>query len=345
MTSLSVRGLTVQRARRTVLADVSFSAAAGAITAILGTAGAGKTTLLAAIAGLLPPERGAVFAGSTDVSSLSPRRRGIALLPPGTVLPAARTTATALRRLAPRAARGNTLLDELFPMLAETPPPHLSHGQSHLALTAARLLPQGDILLVDEAGMALDDPARATLAAYLRNLANCGRTVVLATRSPAVALQADHLLLLAEGQVLQSGTPASLYAEPRTASAARLTGPANILTGRIRELRPHHFVWASGARFLQSADPDMPRPTLGAEISICLRPERIALLDPHETADNTLAAEITDVRAAGPLLHVYASTQLGDLLIAAPSWRPTFYPAAGQSIRLAWSPDAPWVLP
>jgi len=346
MTSLSVRGLTVQRARRTVLADVSFSAAAGAITAILGTAGAGKTTLLAAIAGLLRPERGAVFAGNRDVTALSPRRRGIALLPPGTALPAARTTAIALRRLTRRAARSQvTLLDALSPELAEIPPPHLSHGQSQLALTAARLLPQGDILLVDEAGMALDDPARATLAAHLRTAAQSGRTVVLATRSPAVALLADHLVLLAEGQVLQAGTPASLYAEPCTASAARLTGPANILTGRIRELRPHHFIWASGARFIQSADPDMPRPTLGAEITVCLRPERIALLDPHESADNTLAAEITDVRSAGPLLHVHATTQLGDLLIASPSWRPTFYPATGQPIRLAWSPDAPWVLP
>lgn len=337
----------MQRARRTVLADVSFSAAAGAITAILGTAGAGKTTLLAAIAGLLPPERGAVFAGNRDVTALSPRRRGIALLPPGTVLPSARTTATALRRLAPRAAKGEAanLLDALSSTLAETPPPHLSHGQSQLALTAARLLPQGDILLVDEAGMALDDPSRAALAAHLRQAAHSGRTVVLATRAPAVALLADHLVLLAEGQVLQAGTPASLYAEPRTAPAARLTGPANILTGRIRELRPHHFIWASGARFLQSADPDMPRPTLGAEITFCLRPERIALLDPHETAENTLAAEITGVRAAGPLLHVHASTQLGDILIAAPSWRPTFYPATGQQIRLAWSPDAPWVLP
>jgi ABC-type Fe3+/spermidine/putrescine transport system ATPase subunit len=346
MTLLSVRGLTVHRARRTVLADVSFSAAAGAITAILGTAGAGKTTLLAAIAGLLPPERGAVFAGSKEITALSPRRRGIAFLPPGSVLPPSRTTHAGLRRLAPRAARAEaaSLLGALSPTLAETPPPQLSHGGSHLALAAARLLPLGEILLVDEAGMGLDDPARAALGAQLRRAARSGRTVVVATRSPAVALQADHLVLLAEGQVVQTGTPASLYAEPRSEAAARLTGPANILSGRIREIRPHHFIWTSGARFLQSADPDMPRPTLGAEITFCLRPERIALLDPHEAAENMLEGEITDLRSAGPLLHVHASTPLGDLLVAPPSWRPSFYPAVGQQIRLAWSPDAPWVV-
>jgi ABC-type Fe3+/spermidine/putrescine transport system ATPase subunit len=347
MTSLSVRGLTVQRCRRTVLTDVSFSAAAGAITAILGGAGAGKTSLLAAIAGLLQPERGAVFAGNRDVTALSPRRRGIALLPPGSVLPPSRTTATALRRLVPRAPRGEAtaLLEALYPTLSETSPAHLSHGESQLALTAARLIPQGGILLIDEAGMALDDPARAAVVCHLRHAAQSGRTVVLATRCPAMALQADHLLLLADGQVLQAGTPASLYAEPRTEAAARLTGPANILTGRIRELRAHHFIWTSGARFFQSADTDMPRPVLGAEIKLCLRPERIALLDPSETADNTLAAEVTDLRSAGALLHVHARTQLGDLLIAPPSWRPNVYPATGQHIRLAWSPDAPWVLP
>lgn len=347
MTALSVRGLTVLRARRTVLEDVSFSAAAGALTAILGVAGAGKTTLLAAIAGLLPAERGAVFCDSKDVSALPPRRRGIGLLPPGSVLPAARSTEAALGRLAGRVTSNEVpgVLASVAAGLARTPPAQLSHGQGFVALAAARLLQQGPVLLVDEAGMGLDDPARDALITRLRQTAQAGRTVVIATRSPAMALQADHLVLLAEGQVIDAGTPASVYAEPRNAVSAHLTGLANILSGRIRELRPQSFVWAAVGRYLQAAEPDAPRPTLGAEVTLCLRPERIALLAGHETADNMLEGEIVEFTTAGPLLNVRARTALGDLLIAPPSWRPTYYPALGQHIRIAWAPDAAWVLP
>jgi len=347
MTSLSVRGLTVLRARSTALEDVSFSAAAGTITAILGEAGAAKTSLLAAIAGLLPVERGAVFCDSKDVAGLPPRRRGIGFLPPGTVLPAGRTLEISLRRIVPRGARQDAaaMLAALAPTLPQTSPAHFSHGQAQLALTVARLLRPGGVLLLDEAGSGLDEAARAVLSTHLRQLAQSGRTVVIATRDPAMARLADHLVLLAGGQVIQAGTPASLYAEPRSEAAARLTGHANIISGRIRELRGQAFVWTSTGRFLQAADPDMPRPTLGAEITLCLRPERIDLLTATDTADNLLDADITDVRSAGPLLHVAANTALGPLLVATPSWRPNFYPATGQQIRLSWLPDAPWVLP
>jgi ABC-type Fe3+/spermidine/putrescine transport system ATPase subunit len=347
MTALSVRGLTVLRARRTVLEDVSFSAAAGAITAILGNAGSGKTSLFAAIAGLLPAERGAVLSAGTDVTALSVRRRGIGLLPPGTTLPAARSAAASVAGLARRADRGeaDALMAALAPGFAASAPDRLSHGQAQLALAAARLVQPGEALLIDEAGMGLDEPARIAFGAQLRHLAQAGRAIVIATRDPAIARLADHLVLLDSGRATQAGTPASLYAEPRDEAAARLTGPANILTGRIRELRGQAFVWTAGARFLQSVEPDMPRPSLGAEVTICLRPERIALLAGGETAENLLDAEITDVRAAGPLLHVTTRTALGDVLVAPPSWRPGFYPAPGQHVRLAWLPDAGWVLP
>jgi ABC-type Fe3+/spermidine/putrescine transport system ATPase subunit len=347
VTSLSVRGLTVRRGSRLVLEDISISAAAGAVTAILGPPGAGKTSLLAAIAGLLPVERGAVFLGNTELSPRTARRR-IGFLTPGTTLPEARTTLAALRRIVARPAR-HAIVDTLAglaPTLAGTPPAHLSHGDSLLALAIARHLALGDVLLVDEAGMGLDNASLHRIAAHLQLLATTGRTVVLATRSSRLALLADHLVLLAAGQVIQTGTPASLYAEPRTAEAARLTGTANIFQGRIRELRQGSFIWTEGGRFLQSADPDMPRPTLGTEITICIRPERIHLLTATETADNMVDADIIDVRSAGPLLEVHVNSPLGMVTAHVPSWRPNlFYPAAGQQGRIGWSAGAGWVLP
>jgi ABC-type Fe3+/spermidine/putrescine transport system ATPase subunit len=262
-------------------------------------------------------------------------------------LPAARSTAAAVGSLARGAGRREAaaVVAAFAAGFAETPSTRLSHGQAQLALAAARLLQPGAVLLIDEAGMGLDEPARAAFADRLRQQVQAGRAVVIATRDAAIARLADHLVLLDAGRAIQAGTPASLYAEPHDAAAARLTGPANILSGRIRELRGQAFVWAAGGRFLQSVEPDMPRPSLGAEVTICLRPERIALLAGDETADNLLDAEITDIRSAGPLLHVATRTSLGEVLVAPPSWYPAFYPAPGQSVRLAWHPGAGWVLP
>jgi ABC-type Fe3+/spermidine/putrescine transport system ATPase subunit len=347
MTALSVRGLTVRRGSRIVLEDVSFSAAAGALTAVLGPAGAGKTSLLAAIAGLTGSERGAVFLGSTEISARAARQR-IGFLAPGSMLPEVPHVLAAVQRMAGRAARaaGADAVAAVAPELAAANPARLSHGQSLLALAAARLAPPGDVLLVDEAGMGLDEADTQRVAEHLHRGTAGGGCVVFATRSAAMALLADHLVLLHGGQVIQAGTPASLYAEPRTADAARLTGMANLLTGRIRELRPGGFIWAEGGRFLQTADPDMPRPTLGDEVTICLRPERVRLLSADETADNMADARILDVRSAGPLLRVTMDTPLGEIIASVPSWRPgLFYPASGEQGRIGWSAGAGWVLP
>ena len=334
------------RGKRMVLEDVAFTAQAGAVTAVLGEAGAGKTSLLAAAAGLLKLERGAVLRDGDDVSRLPPRRRGVSLLAPGSALPDAMTVQAALRRMAGRAAlaRLATVVDALgLGALAQTEVGTLSHGNALLALTAARLARAGDVLLVDEAGAGLDLAAADRLMAVLRRRAEEGCTVLLATRTARVALAADHLVLLGDGRVLQTGTPASLYAEPRDAACAVLTGHANILAGHIRELRPGGFIWSGGGRFLQAAAADAPRPTLGCPVSFCLRPERVALLGEGVEADNLQEGTVRSVVSAGGHLHVRVSAPLGELLAVVPSW-PHPGVSKGQTIRIGWHAAACHIL-
>lgn len=347
MTGLSARGITVLRGKRMVLEDVSFSAPSGAVTALLGGAGSGKTTLLATLAGLLKPERGTVMADGTDVTRTPQRRRNMTLLAPGTALPDSATLTASLRKLAGRSAAAGVeqLLQGLgLDAVSSRQGSTLSHGEALLALTAARLTGTASTLLLDEAAMGLDDASAARLWAVLRDRARAGDTILVATRSASVALQADHLVLLESGRIQQAGMPASLYAEPRDTGCALLTGPANILSGQIRELRPGAFVWSAGGRFPQAAGADAPRPSLGSSVTLCLRPERIALLTEGEQADNEMSGEINTLRSSGALLQVGLTTQTGSLAVCVPSWSFDTYPALGHRVRAGWSAAAAHVL-
>ena len=339
MTGLSVRGLTLaENVRvRPVVEDVSFSAQAGAVTAVLGLAGAGKTMLLAGIAGLRKPLRGAVFVNGADVTAVRTEKRGVALLAPGADLGGDRTLAAALRRIAGRKSAGAAAdLLQTFGLsaAAETRVAALTHGQGFAALTAARLAGGGDVLLVDDAGTGLDAEARAALQAWLWGQAADGRTVVIATRDVALALAADALVLLHQGQVLQSGSPASVYAEPRDLTAARLTGPLNLLHGVVRQKISGGFVWAGGGRkFSQQG----AGPALGGDVALGLRPEQI-FLAADGAPGNTVSGTITRLVCLGGRTESWADTALGVLRMHSPG------PAMlrqGQVVTLAWDAASP----
>jgi ABC-type Fe3+/spermidine/putrescine transport system ATPase subunit len=337
MTGMSVRGLTLAAGPRVppVVEDVSFSAEAGAVTAILGEAGAGKTWLLAGLAGLRRPRRGAVFVNGVDITARTAGKRGIGLLPPGEDLGAGRTVSAALRRVAGKPGAA-TLAALMAPFgldhLAAAQVGGLTHGQGFAALGVARLLPPGEVLLVDDAGTGLDGAATEALRRFLWEQAACGRTVVLATRDPKLALAADALVLLQAGRVLQAGAPASVYAEPRDPQAARLTGALNLLHGVVRQKIPGGFVWAGGGRkFVQAG----AGPALGAEVALMLRPEHVGLAP--DGAANALPGTVTHLLCLGGRTETRLDTALGEIAMH------TSGPALlrrGQAVTLGWAEAA-----
>jgi ABC-type Fe3+/spermidine/putrescine transport system ATPase subunit len=340
MTGLSVRGLTLAEGTpaRLVAEDISFSAPRGAVTAVLGGPGAGKTLLLAGIAGLRKQVRGTVLVNGVDITAAKPARRGIFLLPPGTDLGGERTVSAALRRIAGRALAGQIPeLLELFGLSSQAGArlATLTHGQGYAVLAASRLLGQGDVLLVDEAGTGLDGEGRAALLGWLWRRAADGSTIVLATRTADLALTADNLVLLRRGQVLQAGAPASVYADPRDPDAARLTGPVNVLLGVVRQKVSGGFIWVAGGRkFIQLG----AGPSLGGEVALYLRPEQLRLV-PHDAEGNVLPAMVTRLICLGGRTKACVDTALGPLEVDTAG--PTPF-RTGQSVAVGWDTGAAW---
>ncbi|QFU90860.1 ABC transporter ATP-binding protein [Amycolatopsis sp. YIM 10] len=197
------------------LRDCSFELPAGKVAALVGANGAGKTTLLTVLAGLLATDAGEVaVAGRTSfVAQDKPVYRHL----------------TALDMLAVGARlnlvwdqdRARSWLDR-FRVPLDRPCGKLSGGQRSQVAFAVALGSRPDVLLLDEPLSELDPLVRReVMAELLVGVEATGMTVVLSTHVVGeLSGVADHLLLLAGGQLVLAGELDDLLARH-----VRYTGP------------------------------------------------------------------------------------------------------------------------
>jgi len=242
--SLEVEGLVAGYAGVTALHDVTVTAGAGAITAVLGANGAGKTTLLRAISGMIKPRRGRVLLGGADVAGRSPEqvvRAGIAHVPEGQGVIAELTVEENLRigmmswpsglgrwrAAGAQQAEGSgradraAALDEAYgrfkPLsdrrrkLAST----LSGGERQMLVIARALLSRPRVLLLDEPSLGLAPRVMAQVMDLVTGLSRKhGLTIVLVEQNAREALAvADHGVVLNLGRVVASAEAPTLAAD------------------------------------------------------------------------------------------------------------------------------------
>lgn len=195
-------GIVVSVNGRRILDGLTLTAPASAVTAVTGPSGAGKSTLLRVLAGLQPPASGIVRVGGTDVSAFSEEARpeAVLLIPQGgDALPASirenlRLTAPDLDDAMLTAALARTRLD--LPL--DTDAALLSGGERQRVSLARAFLTQAGAVLLDEPTSALDDATATRFWDQLEELARAeGKTVVVVTHDPRLALRADHIHRLA----------------------------------------------------------------------------------------------------------------------------------------------------
>src|SRR5438046_6246398 len=161
------------------LDSVSMSVEKGGLVALLGPSGSGKSTLLRVIAGLEPPDSGAVLMGGKDVTAVPPQHRGVGFVfqhyAPFKHMTVWDNVAFGLTiRKRPKAqirARVSELL-ELVQLegLAKRYPAQLSGGQRQRMGLARALAVDPEVLRLDEPFGALDAQVRKELRAWLRRL-------------------------------------------------------------------------------------------------------------------------------------------------------------------------------
>jgi ABC-type Fe3+/spermidine/putrescine transport system ATPase subunit/ABC-type sulfate transport system permease component len=203
--------------------------------AVVGPSGSGKSVTLRALAGLLGPDVGTVTYGDADVSRTAPERRGVGYVPQGFgLLPGRTVWQQAVFGVHANPDRAAWWLETLhLDGLLDRLPEQLSGGQRQRTSLARALAGDPRVVLLDEPFSALDAPVRAELRREFRRLQrDVNLSTVLVTHDPEeAAMLADEIMVVSDGQVLQSGSCREVYRRPASVNIGRLLGIDNLFEG------------------------------------------------------------------------------------------------------------------
>ena len=255
------------------VASASVTVAPGQLVALLGPSGSGKTTLLRVIAGLEAPDEGSVAINGRPVVGpgtwVEPEQRRVGMVFQDGALFPHLTVAANLAFGEPAPGRVEECL-ELVGLAdrAGAYPHELSGGERQRVALARALAPEPEVVLLDEPFASLDASLRTSLredvAAILRQ---AGASALLVTHDQQEALSlADVVVVMRDGLVEQTGSPAEVYATPATRWVAEFLGAADVLPGRV-----------AGGVVVCELGRFPARPGLQGDVEVVVRPESVVL--------------------------------------------------------------------
>jgi subfamily B ATP-binding cassette protein MsbA len=207
-----------------VLRGVNMTVKAGQVVALVGSSGSGKTTVTNLILRFYDPQRGSVRIGDTDIRQVSIKdlRRQIALVTQETILfhdtirrniALGRPGATdAEIEAAARHANAHEFIMQKprgYDSIVGEKGMALSGGQRQRVAIARAILKNAPILVLDEATSALDTESERAVQAGLEKLMQ-GRTTLCIAHRLSTIQNADLIVVLSEGRIVETGTHAQL---------------------------------------------------------------------------------------------------------------------------------------
>ena len=216
--------------RRPVLRDVSFEIPSGHKVAVVGSSGAGKSTLSRLLFRFYDATTGRILMDGQDIREVTQKslRRAIGIVPQDTVLfndtiyyniAYGRPEATREEIIeAARAAHIHQFVESLpdkYDTLVGERGLKLSGGEKQRVAIARTLLKNPPILVFDEATSALDSRTEKAIQAELQEIATNHTTLVIAHRLSTI-MDADQILVMEHGQIVERGTHGELLARNGT---------------------------------------------------------------------------------------------------------------------------------
>ncbi|MEW9806141.1 ABC transporter ATP-binding protein [Mesorhizobium marinum] len=358
MAHIQLKNVSKKFGGHTALRHLDLDIADGEFFVLLGETGAGKTTTLRIIAGLEKPTEGQVFIDGIDVADWGAAERDVALVLQQYSLYPRYTVRqnlefplkSRLRRvpdaeIAERVTRvAKTLRIE---HLLERKTDKLSGGEMQRVSIGRAIVRKPRVFLMDEPLSALDAKLREALRTELKNIQmNLGQTFLFVTHDQIEAMSmGDKIGVLNRGQLVQTGTPGDIYANPKNTFVARAVGspPMNLIDGKL----------VSGRAVMAPINVELPysgaaaASTDGRALTFGIRPEDIVVEQgaPAEArvhdVENHGVEKILTLSVGNATLHatVPARTNLKIDETVSFSWNPDkvvlFDQKSGQNLRHA----------
>lgn len=275
---LTIKALTksFNNGKNIVVNDIDLSVKKGRIVAIIGESGSGKTTLTRLISGLETPDTGSIELNwklvSDDHTFIPTEKRNIgmvfqdyALFPHLTV---AQNIKYGIKEKSIQTQKTTEILELVGLSGFENRFPHqLSGGQQQRIALARALVTQPELLILDEPFSNLDVVLRLQLRNEIFNILKTTEVTTLFVThdtQDAIAI-ADEIVVLKNGKLIQKGSAANLYENPKTLYVASLFSPITLLTeedlslfkfhpseGKVYAIRINTFVINSNATYTTS---------------------------------------------------------------------------------------------
>jgi putative spermidine/putrescine transport system ATP-binding protein len=349
--ALSLRALSKHYGSLAAVDNVDLDVPRGSFLTLLGPSGSGKTTILMSIAGFVEPSGGQILLDDTDITRRPPDKRNFGMVFQGYALFPHMTVAENIwfplkvRGISKSAAADKIRSAlELVQLghLADRYPSQLSGGQQQRVALARALVFEPDLLLLDEPLSALDKKLRADLQWELKSLhQRLKTTFIYVTHDQEEALSmSDEIVILRDGRIEQQGGPGLLYEKPATRFVADFLGKSNFLSGKVSEITTDGFAYdCGGHKLIQQGKP--ANASVGDDVLVALRPEKIALSPERSGMPNTLPGQISAFNYFGAAYHFQIQTQgLGEVVVTVPAWTCAIDPSVGNEVWLGWEPSA-----
>jgi ABC-2 type transport system ATP-binding protein len=214
--AIEIDRLVVRRGGRVVLDGVTCTVGAGSVTGLLGPSGCGKTTLMRSVVGVQ-----IVASGTTTVlgapAGSPPLRARVGYVTQAPSVYADLTVRENVRYFARVLGVAVERVDDVIDTVslranADHVVANLSGGERARVSLATALLNEPPLLVLDEPTVGLDPVLRRDLWAHFRRLAASGVTLLVSSHVMDEAEHCDELLLMREGALLATVTPAQLRA-------------------------------------------------------------------------------------------------------------------------------------
>ena len=245
MFAVEIENLSHTIGNKQVLKNINFNLKKDSISCILGPSGSGKTSLLKLIAGLDRVQAGKIKINDKEVSSkskhLPTEKRNIGFLFQDYALFPHLTVKQNLEYPVNYKTSPHTIDDIIklikLPNSLDKYPHELSGGEQQRVALARSIISNPDILLLDEPFSSLDLNLREDVRDdTLHLLQKSNVSVIVVTHDPfeAMFISSQINIMDTNGEIIQSGSPAELYNNPRSSYVAEFFGETNRFEGIVK---------------------------------------------------------------------------------------------------------------